>query len=240
MTSGRSQLPLYIKIKEYLKDQIVSGELLPGEKIPSEPKLAEMFTVSRLTARNAVTELVNENYIYRKHGEGTFVSKPRVETNNLAELSLRQNVLSKGYSIHSTVLSISELAADKELRELLDLRFNEKVFILKRLRYINDIVTVLQESFVPQKFCPDFMSVNWETESLYETITDNGRYQIGKAKETLEAVIGTQEILNCLAITERTPVLYSERLTRLTDNTPVEFVKSWYRSDKYKFEIELN
>lgn len=224
---------------DYLKEKIILGEFKPGEQIPSEPKLAEQFSVSRLTVRSAISELVNEKLLYRRHGLGTFVSKPRVETSELSAISLQQNTLEKGFSIRSTVLSVSETPAEKPLRQILELKQNEKVVILKRLRFINDVKTVLQESFVPRKFIPDYMQFDWQTESLYKVITREGRYKIGSAKESLEAINGPEDVLTCLEAAPRTPVLYSERITMLTDLRPVEFVKSWYRGDKYKFEIEI-
>jgi len=66
--------PPYKQIKEYLLNNIKSGKYNPGDKIESENRLAEMFGVSRLTARKAVGELVQEGYFVRVQGMGTFVS----------------------------------------------------------------------------------------------------------------------------------------------------------------------
>lgn len=68
------QEPLYIQIKQYLLDQINVGKVKPGEKLPSEKELTDLFNVSRITVRNALAELQSEGIITRVSGKGTFVS----------------------------------------------------------------------------------------------------------------------------------------------------------------------
>jgi GntR family transcriptional regulator of arabinose operon len=65
----------YFQIMEDLKEQIFSGKLQPGDKIPSENQLAENYQVSRQTVRKAIEMLVNEGYVYAQHGKGTFCSE---------------------------------------------------------------------------------------------------------------------------------------------------------------------
>lgn len=64
----------YEMVKTYLLSYIQSRALVKGDRIPSENELAEQFQVSRLTARQAITDLVNGNVLYRQRGSGTFVS----------------------------------------------------------------------------------------------------------------------------------------------------------------------
>jgi GntR family transcriptional regulator of arabinose operon len=71
MTNEKDQ-PKYLKLKEYLKDEILMGRIKPGEQIPSENSLAEMFTISRHTVRKAVSILINEGYLTSEHGRGTY------------------------------------------------------------------------------------------------------------------------------------------------------------------------
>ena len=70
--------PLYIRIQEYLAERIFSGELPPDTKLPSERELSRELEISRMTVRRAITELVNEGLLTRRHGSGTYVAKPRV------------------------------------------------------------------------------------------------------------------------------------------------------------------
>ena len=69
-----SIVPIYYQIKQNIKTWIVNKEYTLGQKIPSENALAKRFQVSRLTVRQAVSELVREGLLSRKRGEGTFVT----------------------------------------------------------------------------------------------------------------------------------------------------------------------
>jgi multiple sugar transport system substrate-binding protein len=74
-----SPIPLYYQLKMLLKEQIESGKLLPGDKIPTESELCARYNLSRTPVRQALLELVNEGLLNRKAGRGTFVSSTSVE-----------------------------------------------------------------------------------------------------------------------------------------------------------------
>ena len=64
----------YYRLMEYLRDEMLSGRIMPGEKIPSENELASKFSLSRHTVRKSIALLVNEGLLYTEHGRGTFNS----------------------------------------------------------------------------------------------------------------------------------------------------------------------
>lgn len=66
-------LPLYVQLKNALQREIRSGQLAYGDKLPSEPELHQQLGLSRMTIRNALSELVSENYIQKMPGKGSFV-----------------------------------------------------------------------------------------------------------------------------------------------------------------------
>ena len=75
----KSGIPLYIQIKNYIREEIKSGTLKVGDKIPSEELLCEKFNVSRITVIRALRDLVSERFIIRKQGKGSFVDKHNYE-----------------------------------------------------------------------------------------------------------------------------------------------------------------
>ena len=75
MTSGLNK-PIYVRIQEYIAELILSGKLAPDSKIPSERDFSEDLGVSRMTVRKAITELVSEGLLERRHGSGTYVARP--------------------------------------------------------------------------------------------------------------------------------------------------------------------
>ena len=63
-------IPLYYQVKKIILDRILSNELSPGEAIPTEKSFCGMYDISRTTVRQAITELVNEGYLYRVKSKG--------------------------------------------------------------------------------------------------------------------------------------------------------------------------
>ncbi|HBH6732297.1 TPA: GntR family transcriptional regulator, partial [Enterococcus faecium] len=78
MLDTNAQLPLYLQLKEILKNKINTGEYPENTKIPAESELIESYEVSRITVRKAVEELVEEGYLLKKQGKGTFVNRHKV------------------------------------------------------------------------------------------------------------------------------------------------------------------
>ena len=64
----------YLQIEEDLKNMILSEEIRPGDRLPSENVLSGRYSVSRQTVRKALSDLENEGYVYAVHGSGTFCS----------------------------------------------------------------------------------------------------------------------------------------------------------------------
>lgn len=83
MIDKSSPLPIYYQIEEQLKKQIENGELKPNDSLPSEREFAERFEISRMTVRQAINNLVNDGYLYRQKGRGTFVSEKSWSSSSL-------------------------------------------------------------------------------------------------------------------------------------------------------------
>lgn len=73
-----SLTPLYQQLMEDIKYAIEDGKYQPEEKIPSEPELSELYSVSRITVRRAVDELCAQGYLVKKQGKGTFVGRAKL------------------------------------------------------------------------------------------------------------------------------------------------------------------
>ena len=68
------RMPIYIQLQDIIVKKIEEKKYLPGEAIPSERKMAEMYGVNRMTVKRAVSKLVEKGYLERKPGSGTYVA----------------------------------------------------------------------------------------------------------------------------------------------------------------------
>ncbi len=78
MIDKHSSIPIYYQIEEIIRAQIDNMTLKPGDLLPSERELAEKYQISRMTARHALTNLVNQQLLYREKGKGTFVAHKKI------------------------------------------------------------------------------------------------------------------------------------------------------------------
>ncbi|GEM_PF-2456322 len=97
-------IPIYHQIREQILEKIKSGELAVKERLPAELELANASGVSPMTVRQAYTSLVNEGYLYRRHGKGTYVSEPPTPKQEMEE---KKNSVDIGFicSSYSSFLS---------------------------------------------------------------------------------------------------------------------------------------
>src|SRR4030066_407139 len=106
-----SPVPLYSQIREILRQRILDGTYQPHQKMPSESELIRAFRVSRITVRQALSDLQRAGLVFKIHGKGTYVSKPKA-FQNIGQLQGFGEAMSRmGYETFSQVVGIKTLAA---------------------------------------------------------------------------------------------------------------------------------
>ena len=142
MASNNDARPdlLYSQVENNLRQQIISGELGVGEKIPTELELCERYSVSRITVRRAVQNLVDEGLIYRLRGKGSFVSVPKRVIRKGSPNNFGYHAFSDiGGKSHRRVLERSSLEATPALANALDIKVGDTVLMAKRLVFEDSI-----------------------------------------------------------------------------------------------------
>src|SRR5690625_3765049 len=128
-------IPVYFKIENDIKEKILSGKYKSGDKIPSENELTEIYDVSRMTVRQAMNNLVNDGYLLKYKGKGTFVSNNKIEKNIQGVRSFTEEMEASGKKVSSKIISMKEMTPDKSVSEKLFLEKGDKVYKIERIRY---------------------------------------------------------------------------------------------------------
>lgn len=234
-----SPLPLYYQVKEILLEMIDNGQLKPGDLIPPEREICDIQNVSRMTVNKSIMSLVNEGYLYREQGKGTFVSKPK-ESQQLQLKGFTQQMIEKGMKSNSTILSFEINEATKKDIKMLNLQDEySRVFEIRRLRIINDEPFAIEVVWIPEQLCPGLTQEMLEGRSLYEIFNQKYKLTLKKAKQTIEPKILNEYETKLLNQNPNSLALMFKRVTYLENDIPIEYTKEIYRSDKYKYEIEL-
>jgi GntR family transcriptional regulator len=235
----RSGIPLYHQIQRRLLDQIQSGELKPGEPLPSIQQIATRMGVSQMTVRQAVGALCELGVIYSRQGKGTFISGIKLERDFRQVLSFSEETQARGATPSSKVLSFRILAPTEEVKEALALSDGERVFNLHRVRCGNSIPMGIESSCLPVQLCPGLMETFDATTSLYDELAQQYGIQLMVTDEVVEVGKASAEDARLLQIAPQSPIFLFTRVSYLENGTPVEHVKSVYRGDKYKIVNRL-
>src|SRR5271165_4384719 len=107
-----SPVPRYHQLKEILRERVRRGDWKPGDLIPSERELSETYRISRMTARQAVTDLVNEGVFYREQGKGTFVTSHKITLQLMRLTGFTEDISARGQRPSTRVIAATMCPAD--------------------------------------------------------------------------------------------------------------------------------
>lgn len=226
--------PVYQVIENDIKEKIKKGELNHGDMIHSENELKEMYSVSRMTVRQALNNLVNEGYLYRHKGKGTFVNNIKIEKKMQGLIGFTEEMRRMNKKVSSKIITFDTIKADDEVASKLFLEVNEEVFFIERVRYGDDIPVLFEQLYIPKRIFKD-MSQKIMESSFYDYIESVLNIKISHCVQTMEAKSASIRIAEMLEIQKPAPVLYMTRNTFLDRGFPFEYVKAYYRADQYRF-----
>ena len=230
----KSHVPIYVQIEEELKKKIFHGEYKEGEAIPSERYLTEMFDVSRMTVRQAITNLVTSGLLYREKGRGTFVSTPKFEQSLNSLTSFTEDMISRGLTPSSKIIKFEKQVPSVNIAEDLSLEVGEEVYFIMRIRNADEKPMAIERTYIPVKLFPNLQEEKLDG-SLYRLVEKNYGLKIGHAIQQMEASHVNTEDRKYLQLEENAVVLIMKRMSYLSNNQPFELVQSAYRADRYKF-----
>ena len=230
-------IPLYHQLQNILKAEIETGRLRADERLPSEQELAERFQVSKITVRQALTELAQSGYIRREQGRGTFVARRKFDEGPRELTSFTEEMRRHSLSATSRILQQIEINADAHVADALRLSADSPVLSLKRLRLANGEPLSVQTAYIPAALVPGLRLDDGM--SLYEVLQRQYRLYPARARETYVAALADQATAELLDIPVGSPVFGVERVTFSLNEQPFEFVQSTVRGDRYAIVLEL-
>lgn len=233
-------VPLYVKIRETIRDNINKGVIKRGEKLPSEEELADQYGVSRMTLRQGITDLIDEGLLYRRQGVGTFVTQHHLERDHSRLTNFFENSKMEGIEVSERLLKFEIISAKFQVAKALNLVEGELVICIKTLRYIGSDPVTIHEAYIPHKLFSQLLQTDplVESKDLWAFYERCG-YKVKRAVQKLEARQVDEEMASILAVEEGSPILYKERTIFADDGTPIEFLYCYNRGDMYSLTVTL-
>ena len=230
-----SHSPLYKQIAEKIKKEFIVGKLKKDDAIPSEIKLGEMYDVSRVTVRQAIRQLVAEDFLYKVRGSGTYVKGGKIEQDIFRLQSFTEEMRQLNKIPSNEILDFHMQDASEVVQEKLQLEDGEKVFFIRRLRYADEEPLILEETFMPVSLFPD-LSIEVMRHSKYEYVENKG-YIIKERQGEVFPFFPTEGLKKILQLDENELVLSMNLWAALNNGTLFEYTKLYFRSDKYTFKF---
>lgn len=236
---SKGAIPLYLQIKNELKRKIESKEYPYGSLLPSELELENTFSVSRITIRQAISELEKEGYVKRARGKGTTITYSEKINENLTEIRrFTTEMKERGLTPGTLVARIEKIVPNKEVKEQLELSENEEVYYLYRVRSGDEEPIVLFESYIPTCFNLPLDSSRYY-DSMYDVFEEAGIGMPMMVQENFQAMLADEELSKALQVKKGSAIFKRVRTAYNEDNKPIEYTVSYYRGDRYSYSIEL-
>ncbi len=231
--------PLYFQIKSILEAKILSQEFKENERLPSEAELSQQFNVSRITIQRALADLLKAGLIYRDRGKGTFVTQGARLMNPALKGSIQDLILA-GKRNRIKVLSFSEAPVPQDLSKTFGLGDAEKVFLLECIRLIPEGPQAYSLIYFPpdlgRMISPDELTETIEFISFAE---QKLRHEAHRANQTIDVGAADRVIAKHLLVKPKTPLLVIRRDYYTRKGVLMYAAKSYFRTDRFKYEIEL-
>lgn len=230
------RVPKYYRVKRQLLD--LTAALAPGSPVPPERELAEQYATSRTTVRQALGELVAEGRLLRVQGKGTFVAGPKV-AQTLQLTSYTEDMRAQGLTPTTRMLELGYVHADDVLAERLAIKTGGRVLRIHRLRMADGDPMAIETTHLAARRFPGLRRQLDRHPSLYEALATAYDVHLAEAEETIETVLATPHDAQLLAVDVGVPLLSLSRHSFDSAGEPVEYVRSLYRGDRYKFVARI-
>jgi GntR family transcriptional regulator len=234
----RSAQPLHIQLRNELLGQILSGDLEPGDMLPSERELQALYGVSRTPVRQALSDLANSGMIQTRPGKGSFVAPTVLDQSSLYLSGFTDITMREGSNPSSRVILKETEPASKIIAMRLRIEPDDPILRLKRLRLADSDPVSIEETLLPLKICPEIHDQDFQHASLYQLLRALNLTPT-RAEQFMSADLPNPEERRWLDIKSNTPVMRIERITFLADGRPIEYALSTYRADKRRFHVLL-
>jgi len=228
---------------EIIHQQIEQGKFKPDHLIPSERGLCQTYKISRITVRQALSEMINEGTLYRKQGKGTFVSRRKINQGLVRFVNFSKTVLDLGMNPSTKILGKDIVPADIQMARVLDIPVTSQVLKLSLLGMGDGEPLVLYESYFPFSLGKKMAKEARKREkegipfSTYDLYGEPSGIFPAQVNQTLEAVNADDRLSSLMGVRKESAMLMITSVFLGLDQRLLEFRKAMYQGDWYKFHI---
>ncbi|WP_421812736.1 GntR family transcriptional regulator [Flagellimonas sp.] len=232
-----SPVPLHLQVEKILRDMINDPEYQNGKFLPKEVDLSKRLGISRNTIRQATNRLVQEKLLIRKKGVGTKVAKKQVETKLSNWVSFSQEMHAQGIDFRNYEIKVSQIKADTDVAEQLEVKEGHELFKLERLRGLDNGPFVYFISYFHPRIG---ITGNEDFERHLYDILEHEYHTIPVlSREQISAILANKFLAVKLGVPVNSPILQRKRVVYDPGNRPIEYNIGYYRADQFTYSIDI-
>jgi GntR family transcriptional regulator len=228
-----SYVPYYQQIVDRVRALVKSNTVREGEVFHSEGEVASALGVSKMPVRQAFLKLRSEGLLVIEKGRRPVIGSGRVPWNFQQLRGFTEEMKRRGLVPSAKLLSLETVTADAAIAQALELRIDEPIFSLQRLRYVNGKPVALVISYLPTVLFPDLAEQDLNKSSLYHLFEKVYGRKLNWAEEEIGASAATEEQALMLETSPGKPLLFVQETTYDMRRTAIEHSHSWLRADRY-------
>ncbi len=219
-------------VKNYILGNIENGIYRVGHAIESEPALVRKLGISRVTIREAIRELVEENILERQHGRGTFVLEQPLFKGFQCGLGFSDEMHRHGMTPSAKFVEVKQCNADKEVAKQLHIKEGSLVWNVKRLRLANDHPIAVENEYFALGIVPH-LDEEIVSKSIYGYL-DEQNIHLSYADQKFDAISADETLAKQLHVSIGEPLIRMYIIAYLKNGTPFNCGTTYYRTDIFK------
>ncbi|MGL4991662.1 MAG: GntR family transcriptional regulator [Sarcina sp.] len=233
MIDKTSVIPVYVQLKSIILENIKNEFWKEGQLISSERELAEQFSISRMTVRQALGELVQEEYLYKKKGKGTYVCKQKVTQQDI--MSFTEMIEKTGGILENVILSFDLIDTPENLISIFE---ENKLYKINRNRIVDGSVIANEVIYMPEIIASKLKTIDLKG-SIYKYLESLNRH-VSYCKSSINAVLYDKNYQKLFKLESKVPLLSVSNKVYDADDNLLFFEEAIYRSDKYTLEVNIS
>jgi GntR family transcriptional regulator len=155
-------------------------------------------------------------------------------------VSFTEDMHQRGFVPDTRVLSARLVPTTKDFAERLKVPIGEPLACLERLRLADGEPMSIEESYLVNRYCPDVLQHDYARLPLRDILEQDYNIRLINAKQVIRAISASTNLAGFLEIRPRSPLLFIERVSYSQNNLPIEFLRIYYRADRYSLFVELH
>jgi GntR family transcriptional regulator len=214
-----------------LREQIRRSVYREGEPIPSEEQLCQSFGVSRITVRRAVADLVEEGWLEKRLGRGTFVRPAAAKPRSRGGSTFTESLAKRAKQTKVTVLEVSRRSPPPHVATAMGLAEDAQVVYASRLRSISGVPLLFVDSWVMPEYADTITGDALEGRSITEMLLSQG-VRFRYVTEEISAVAADPHVAANLHVQVGSPLLCVARLVSKDVGKTVMYLMAYMTSER--------